>query len=369
MGIFSRKINNDFNLRAEAGSGVLPPTRTIVDTTPEAALTLAAVYRSVSIIASTVSQLPCSVTRSQETITSGIANRPDINISTSEFWSQTVISLALHGNAYWWVSMGSNGQAQNLTVLDPKSVSVSVEEVPNSPLWRPRYEVNGTRVDNKMLKHLRLFTPPAQIMGLGPIQAARQDLATAMNVRAYGDAVLSNGGVPTGVLSTDQFLNQEQADKYRASWNEAQNVRGLAVLGAGLTYSPITLSPQDIQYLENQQFSTAQIGRLFGIPASWLGIGIEGSSITYSTTEDLARAYIQTTLTQYLTAIESALSDVLPRGQQARFKLDGLLRADIKSRVEAYKGLFELGAITTEEIRASEGLDGGTPMTQDGAPV
>lgn len=366
MGIFSRKTEQ-VEIR-EAGSAVIPPSRTAVVVSPETALGLAAVYRCVSVITATGSQLPLVVRRSDQIVDSLLAKRPDINLSSSEFYGQTITSLALHGEAFWYVTHGSNGQVQNLTVLDPQSVTVSMEEVANSPLTRVRYDFGGRRIPNKNIKHLRLFTLPGSYRGLGPIQAARIDVETALRIREFGDSVLSNGGVPTGVLSSDQFLSQDQANAYRDAWNDAQAQRGLAVLGSGLDYSAIALTPADIQFLENQMFSTAQIARLFGVPATWVGIGIEGSSITYSTSEDLARVFIQTTLTQYLTAIENAITDLLPRGQQATFKLDALLRADLKSRVSAYQALVGIGAMTAEEVRKSEGLDD-NGLTTDGSPV
>lgn len=367
MGIFSRRIREQFEVR-EAGSSVIPPARTAVVANPDTALTLASVYRCVSVIAATGSQLPLVVRRNDLIIDSLVAKRPDINLSPSEFYHQTIVSLALHGEAFWWVTRNANGTVQNLTVLDPRNVTVTVDDVAGYPNGKVRYDFGGQRVSNSSIQHLRLFTLPASVRGLGPIQAARHDVETALRIRDFGDSVLSNGGVPTGVLTSDQFLSQEQADGYRDKWNEAQSVRGLAVLGAGLNYSAISLTPEDVQFLENQMFSTAQIGRLFGVPATWLGIGIEGSSITYSTSEDLARVFIQTTLTQYLTAIENAMTDLLPRGQTAKFKLDALLRADLKSRVAAYQALVALGAMTPEEVRKSEGLDDETTAT-DGSPV
>jgi HK97 family phage portal protein len=367
MAFFTRKKTNDFEQR-EAGASILPPPRNSVVVTPDTALSLASVYRCVSIISATTSQLPLVVRRGDVVVDSLLARRPDITLSSTEFWMQTVTSLALHGQAFWWVSRNSNGTVQNLTVLDPRQMSINVEDSLNSPIGKIRYDYAGRKVRSSNIQHLRLFSLPGSFVGLGPIQAARMDLQTALLVREYGDAILSSGGVPTGVLSSDQYLSQDQADGYRDKWNEAQSARGLAVLGAGLAYSAISLSPADVQYLESQMFSTAQIARLFGIPATWLGVGIEGSSLTYSTTEDLARMFIQTTLTQYLSAIENAMTDLLPRGQEAKFKLDALLRSDLRSRVAAYTALVGVGAMTAEEVRISEGIYG--PSTaNDGSPI
>lgn len=365
MGIFTRTKPTDE--KRESGSAVLPPPRTSTFVNADTALSLAAVYRCVSIITATGSQLPVVVRRSGRVVPSALASQPDANLSATEFYGQTITSLALHGEAFWWVTRDNDGNIKNLTVMSPHNVSVTVDDAPGYVNGRVRYDVNGRTVPNSSVKHLRLMSAPGSYRGVGPIQSARADVLTAMRLREYGDSFLSTGGIPTGLLSSDQVLSQDQADAYRTKWDEAQEARGLAVLGQGLSYQAISLNPADIQYLDNQMFSTAQIGRLFGIPATWLGIGIEGSAITYSTSEGLARAFIQTTLTQYLNAIENAISDCLPRGQVAAFKLDALLRADISARVDAYVKLAGIGAITAEEVRQSEGLD--DDAVSDGSPV
>ncbi len=366
MGLFRTSEKEVPEIRS-AGDGVVPPTRsTLPSVNPDSAMTLSAVYRSVSVIAATISQLPMACKRADTPIAIALAKRPNLNSIASEFWSQTVVSLALNGNAYWYVQRGTTGAVNNLTVLRPSQVNVLLQD-DGSVFGKLVYHVNGKEVSSDKIKHLRLLSMPGEHIGLGPIQAARQDLQTALALREFGDSVLSTGGIPTGVLSTDQKLNQDQSNAYRDAWNEAQKERGLAVLGAGLEYQPIALSPADMQWLENKTFSNSEIARMFGIPAIWLGLGIEGSSMTYTNVEMLAQEFLTTTGSQYLTVIEQNFSDLLPRGTESRFKTDALLRGDAKSRADVYAILHGLGAITTEEIRISEGLDG--PVANDGSPV
>ena len=360
MGLFTRSKEVE---QRDAAVEVLPPPRSsITSVSADEALGLNAVYRCVSILGTTVMQLPVVVRRGVAVVENvALVRKPDLNISGPEFYQQTTNSLALHGNAFWWVTRNSAGTPQNLQVLDPRWVSVAVDDTSNSVLPKVHYYYRGKKVQRKNIQHLRLFTLPGQPNGLGPIQAARHDLLAAVRLREFGDSVVINGGIPTGVLSSDQFLSQEQADAYRTAWDAAQNQRGLAVLGAGLSYAPISLSPSDMQWLENAQFSIAQIARLFGIPGIWLGIGIEGTSTTYSNVEDLGRNYIQTTAAQYLTVIEQALDELLPRGQNTRFQLDALMKANVQTRSQFYDTLVNLGAITPMEVRLSEGFPPSPP--------
>ena len=52
---------------------------------------------------------------------------------------------------------------------------------------------------------------------------------------------------------------------------------------------------------------------------------------------------------------------MLPRGQEARLKLDSLLRGDIDSRISAYQALVGMGVMSPEEVRKAEGMSGPVP--------
>ena len=350
MGLFRRSEEQE--VREEAGTGVLPPHRNEIVYNQDTALSLGSVFRCLQIISTTLAQLPLSVKRGDEEVDSSLAKRPDYNTATNDFFGSTAVSLACSGNAYWFVSRNQAGEVKNLEVMDPKQVTITRDERLGAPM---RYDYNGRRVANKNIKHIRLMTFPQKLYGMGPLQAARSDIYYALQLREFGNAFLTNGGVPTGVLSSDQFINQDQADNYRAAWEKAQDTRGLAVLGAGMSYSAIALSPEDLAFLENQQFSVLQIARLFGVPPVFLGAGLDGGSLTYSTSETQSILFLQTTMSDYLVSIEEAFTDLLPRGQVAKFRLDNLMRADLATRVSAYEKLIASAVITPKEVRLLEG--------------
>jgi HK97 family phage portal protein len=276
----------------------------------------------------------------------------------------TVTSLAMNGNAYWLLNKNDRGQVNNAQVLNPNAVAVKVSD---SGVMTFQYGDKTYRRDQ--IKHLKLLRVPGSVYGLGPIQAARQELEGQLGLRDYQANWFVNSGVPTGVLSSDQVLNQELAEQYRDRWLELQKDRTVAVLGSGVTYSPTLISPKDALFIEVSNFSVNQVARMFGIPGLYLTSASEGTSLTYSTTESIDAAYLKYTLSQYLVEIESALSDLIPRGQTVRFKADALLRTDTAARYAAYAIGIDKGFMSTDEVRASEGLTGAAPQKVDGAPV
>lgn len=340
--------------------GIVPPARpTVPPVSVDIALGLSAVYRSVDIICTSVMQLELGVWRgtSEMKRVPGLVSRPDINSSPSKFLKKTTMSMATHGNAFWLVDRQDNNDptsiATNLTVLNPLTVSIEYDA---QGILRYRTVIGKKSVllDAHRVKHLKLMEVWGQDLGLGPIQAQRIGLAGHVNLRDYSQKVFTE--YPTGVVSSKDNLNPDVVDAYKDRWYEADaNGARIKFLGNGMTYQPIMLNPEDAQFIENQAFAITDVARMFGIPANYLHAEIGGNSMTYQNMEDVDTQFVKYTLTGYLREIEEAFTDLLPRGQRARFKLEGFLRADEKTRAEVYKYYKEMGVLTPEEIRISEG--------------
>lgn len=358
-----------FFRRAQAstpGAAVAPPARSAaLPVSPDRALTLGAIYRCVTLYENAVSQLPLVVRRGDDILDSRLAKRPDVELTYSEFMAQTTVSLMLHGEAFWLLTRTPYDDAVvNVKVVRP--IDVGIEETRDGRL---RYQYRGEYT--RRIKHLRLSTKPGEYRGYGPIQASWPDIASVLRLREYSDAFY-NVGQPIGVLSSDQVLNREQANEYRDAWAATMQERTVAVLGQGLSYAPIFGDAVQSQLIDANRQAITSVARLFGVPAQLLASGVEGSSLTYSTTESLMQAWLATGLVQPLNVIEEHFSDLLPRGQDARFKVDAILRSDRATRIAGSKTLVDIGAITPQEVRLEEGYDPqpvGEYATPDPAPA
>ena len=188
----------------------------------------------------------------------------------------------------------------------------------------------------------------------------------ALELRDYAALWFSEGKIPSGILTSEQVLTADDAKQFKAAWNgteekPADNPSGVKVLGKGTTYTPIMLKPADAQWLESQQFTTTALARLFGVPASLMLAAVEGSAMTYSNVEQDWIAFTRFTLMGYLRKIETALTELTPRGQKIRFNLDALLRSDTKTRYESHAIGLTAGFLTDDEVRAIEGYAPFTP--------
>lgn len=332
-------------------AGVVPPVREdISGITPDVALGIGAVYRSVSVITSAISQMGIGVYRNNlEIPTPTIIKQPNVNESQRAFIKQTVWSLATHGNAYWRV-YGEYPNIQNLEVLDPNAVTVVRENGGN------KYWIGNESIPASRIKHLRLEQAPGAVKGYGPIQRGQSELIGALRLRNFADNWFGISGVPQGVLTTDQVLNGDEAKAFADAWNEFIKNNGTAVLSQGMRYELLNLKPADAQFLEIQQSKTVAIARLFGVPATLLSSGNEGISNTYSNQQELFMQFLQTTLVDYMNEIEDALSSLLPRGQEVNFKEDSFLRMNTTLETQVAVAQVEAGLITPNEWRAGKGL-------------
>ena len=340
-------------------STVLPPARSAASTivTSREAMTLASTFRSFQILGTAVSQLSLGVWRNDvELDTPALLRQPDAldpDAAPAMLFEESTTSLAGTGNAYWRLHrVEASAPVLSLEVLP--AAEVTAHPAKDNPRRVSHYTHNGRRLERWEVRHLKLLRVGG-LYGLGPIQAAQADLRGALDVRDYATGWFDTSGMPSGVLKTDQRLNGEDAAEYREQWHETPAGR-VRVLGAGLAFEPFMLKPADAQWLENQKFSVTQIARLMGIPATYLLAAIDGSSMNYTNQEQVDIAFVRYTLMAYLREIELAFSSVLPRGQQARFKVDALLRTDTKTRMETYEIGLRAGIYSLPWVQRTEGL-------------
>lgn len=375
----------------EAPAGVMPPTRSSANrrVTGKRAMTLSTVYRGISIHATAVCQLTMGVWRNGEELARphSLIVKPSLSMSRSAFYEYTVTSLYLDGNAFWLKTLAGAGAARpgevvDLTPLNPNEVGM----VADRERGIVKYNYRGKTYSSDDIEHLKLLRigDPVFDRGLGPIQAAQIELNGALDARDYGAKWFSESEQPDGILTTDQELKPaangkpSDSETYRNVWyglnpdgtettgNESKRNqrRRLRVLGKGLKYQHLMLKPSDLQFLDSQQFSTTQIARLLGTPASLMLAAVEGKSQSYSNVEQDWIAYARFTLMSPLREMEEAFTKLLAHGQTARFKIDALLRTDTKTRYEGHAIALDpvKGWMDVDEVRSIEGLP---PLTTE----
>ncbi len=199
------------------------------------------------------------------------------------------------------------------------------------------------------------------LVGYSPIAMAKNAIGLAIAAEEYGSKFYANGATPSGILEYPGTV--KEPDKVRESWNAgfggSSNAHKIAVLEEGMKYTPISISPNEAQFLETRKFQINEIARIFRVPPHMVG-DLEKSS--FSNIEQQSLEFVKYTLEPWLVRWEQAMQrSLIPQDDKSKyfikFNVDGLLRGDYQSRMQGYATARQNGWMSANDIRELENLD------------
>ena len=332
------------------------------------ALGVSVVLGAVSLLADSVASMPLRAYKTApdgqrilQSIPDVLAN-PDPESNTFELIHQMMASMALHGNAYVKIDRDRAGNMIGLVPLHPYQMQV----LPTGDQVGRRYLHLGNDIDREEMLHLRWFTPPQSLVGISPLNQARNLVGLAIAMDRHLAQFYGEGGTPSGVLETPQKLNIEQARVIQATWEAThRRHRKPAVLSDGLKFTPITTSASDAQMIQSREQIVRDIARIFRVPSHL--IGATGDNQTYQNVEQASLNFLTHTVAPWIRRIEIAISKILDPGVDVAFDTSTLLRVDALTRATVNKINVQMGARTPNEVRQIEGMepyDGGDAFHQ-----
>jgi phage portal protein BeeE len=149
----------------------------------------------------------------------------------------------------------------------------------------------------------------------------RAEMSLAQRTRQYGTEVLDTA-TPSGVLTTDQPINQAQSDFIRTRWEERLQRRTVAVLGNGAKYQQVTMTPVDAELVALSNLSDKQVAHMYELSA-WELDAPSGDSMTYANIGEKRQDRVDGPLASWSARIEEVLSAVMPWGTRLRIDFDG----------------------------------------------
>ncbi len=361
-------------------ANILPPTRSGASrvVTVVEAMTLDAAQRCVNILATLMSSLEIeAVNRLGKPLTTqpSLVRRPDPNTSRYVTIKQITTSLATYGEFFWYLPgrSGPSGEVVSIELLNPSQVHIR-----RGKRYEPVYSMFDSNtgqwsdVPRWQIQHGTLQQLPGDLHGRGPIQNCQGLFRSAVDLAEFANGWWTDGGIPTGILKTDQEMNPELAEMYRQRWYETQEKRQIAVLGNGLTYEDTKISPKDALFTEISQAQAVQIARAFGVPAVAIDANFQMDSSTYVNMSQRNEDLLVYTLASYIYEIENAFSEILPNGTVMKFKTDSLT-TDLSAQrrwIGYQAAVGNKPFMTVNEVRDLEHLDplpGGDVLTSEPA--
>ena len=341
------------------------------------AMQMTAVYSCVRILSEAVAGLPLHLYQytdkgSKEKAVDNplyflLHDEPNTEMTSFVFRETLMTHLLLWGNAYSQIIRNGKGEVVGLYPLMPDRMTVNRDEK-----GRLYYEYMVSSDDAKTLKDGTVRLPPYDVLhipGLGfdglvgysPIAMAKNAIGLAIAAEEYGSKFYANGATPSGILEYPGTV--KEPDKVRESWNAgfggSSNAHKIAVLEEGMKYTPISISPNEAQFLETRKSQINEIARIFRVPPHMVG-DLEKSS--FSNIEQQSLEFVKYTLEPWLVRWEQAMQrSLIPQDDKSKyfikFNVDGLLRGDYQSRMQGYATARQNGWMSANDIRELENLD------------
>jgi HK97 family phage portal protein len=367
MGIFRRLTGPSMEEMADpeyrVTSGLKNPANWLVDAmsvatvssgekvTQQKALGLAAVFSAVEKISEAVGQLPFKVYRivDDDTVEARghrswrmLHDKPNSETTARTYWSTVAAQLLLEGDSLSWKERDPfTGEVESLYLLDNAQFQIE---------WDGERKVfkntqTGGRFGTDEILHIMGFSLNG-LHGCSRIAYCRETLGTALARARFEGEFYAQGAAFQGVIEYPGRLGPEGTKNLGNAMASRHHGAGqrhkTPVLEEGATFKSVSMSLEDMQFVENAQMSKADIATMFGLPAAYLNAS-SGDSLTYATTESNQIQFGQMAVAPISSRIASAVTHdpgILPQNvMYAEHTLEALYRADMKTRSEYWASM------------------------------
>ncbi|HUM83626.1 MAG TPA: phage portal protein [Lachnospiraceae bacterium] len=341
------------------------------------AMQMTAVYCCVRILSEAVAGLPLHLYRytdngSKEKALDNqlyflLHDEPNPEMTSFIFRETMMTHLLLYGNCYAQIIRNGKGEVVALYPLMPNRMTVDRDQ--EGKLY---YEYQTSQDEAHTMEGSLVRLQPYDVfhvpglgfdglVGYSPIAMAKNAIGLAIATEEYGAKFFANGATPGGILEHPGIV--KDPERVRQSWSNAfggsANSNKVADLEEGMKYTPISISPEEAQFLETRKFQIDEIARIFRVPPHMVG-DLEKSS--FSNIEQQSLEFVTYTLRPWLVRWEQAMQRSLLSEDEKKncffkFNVDGLLRGDYQSRMNGYATARQNGWMSANDIRELEDMD------------
>ena len=344
--------------------------------TERSAMQMTAVYACVRILSESIASLPVHLYQYESEGNKAKAvkhplyrilhDEPNPEMTSFVFRETLMTHLLLWGNAYSQIIRNGKGEVIGLYPLMPNRMTVDRDS--NGQII---YQYQMQDSDAHTGKSGSVTLRPSEVLhvpGLGfdglvgysPIAMAKNAIGLSIATEEYGAKFFANGATPGGILEFPGTVKNPES--IRESWNKGfsgNNSHKVAILEEGMKYTPISISPEQAQFLETRKFQIDEIARIFRVPPHMVG-DLEKSS--FSNIEQQSLEFVKYTLEPWIIRWEQSLNRALLTEKEkpdyfVKFNVDGLLRGDYQSRMNGYAIARQNGWMSANDIRSLEQLD------------
>lgn len=372
--------------------------------TEATALTVTAIYASISLLSGAISALPKQIhqrerdgdliLKTDDPLWWVLNEEMTPRWSAANGWEFLIQSLLLHGDGFAKLQRRPDGSVLGMTPVHPLRVQVLANDTGTRLIYviapdptLPNFVAKNREIlDQDDVLHIAGFGFDG-LRGLSPLKyALRMAGSVALSTQTYSAGFFANNARPDYVLQSDQQISKEKAAELYAQLDERHkgvlNAHRPMVLGSGLKIEAISMPLVEMELLAQRRFQIEEIARIYGVPAFMIG-HTEKTTSWGSGIESMGTGFVRYALRQHLSKIETEVNRKFFRTASRVMKFDTteLERADTKALFESLRiGIGRAGekqVVTINEARAKlhlakvdggDELDSGHPDQQAADP-
>ncbi|GAB3282583.1 hypothetical protein GCM10027347_58910 [Larkinella harenae] len=280
-----------------------------------------------------------------------VLDRPNGYQNRMQFFESWLISKLSRGNTYALKGRDRTGKVTSLYILSPDRVMPLV--TPSGDVYYQVSADNLTGIEDQVtvpaseIIHDRwncLFHP---LVGLSAIFACGLAAVHGLKIQANSTKFFQNMSRPSGVLTAPGAIGDDTARRLKEHWEEnfsGDNIGRVAVLGDNLKYEHMSVSAAEAQLVEQLKITSEIVCSTFHVPKH----KVIGDPPSYNNIEALDQQYYSQCLQVLIEAVELCLDEGLdmPAHIGIEFDLDGLIRMDTKTQIEALSTAVKSGIYT-----------------------
>lgn len=353
------------------------------------ALTFSAVFSATRVISETMASLPCNLLEQVDARTTNKATshplwkvmhdepNPEQDIMS---WLDSQVAFQVNwGNSYSEIIRNTRGEVVALWPIHPSRIPLRnikrnttyVEDYDGIDAGQPGeivYYVNNddgskSPIAARDMLHVPGVLSTNGVTGQSIIKWGANSIGNAIAADQHAGAIFKNGAVTNIVLKHPKIIGPEAAERLRRQWQTTfggvQNHYKTLLLEEGMEPVPINMNPDETQLLATRQFSVTEIARWYRLPPHLLG---DLTRSSFSNIEQQNLDFIVYSLTPWIVRWEKAMQRQLLTAEEKKqyrfkFNINGLLRGDAAARASFYRTMFDLGAMSPNDIRNSEDMN------------
>lgn len=283
-----------------------------------------------------------------------VFKNPNPYMKEAQLWFITGALMALRGNCFWILTdkegqpLGPNEEVGMIWPFAPEYFI---------PIWNNNQLVGWNFIaqkgfdpskDGQIIPMRRSDVIQMKIPdpfnfwdGLSPLAPLADEILTDTKLDRQMNSVLDNGATPSGIMSTEQMLEDTEVDQIEEHWNATHggtdNSGRMALLWGGMKYQQLSLTPEQMQQIELKKYDRDTILSGMGTPKASVGIT---DDLNYATQLSQDRNFWTKRMFPNMRIVETEVDGRLLGGQNDNIvgmfnitKIDAL-RLGLKEQVE-----------------------------------